>query len=343
MPLDTMASISVIIPNYNRDALIGQTIENMLSQTLPPKEVIVVDDGSTDNSVDVISSFGYWVTLIEQDNQGPGAARNAGLKVATGKYVQFQDSDDLLSLNKLEEQARVLDETDADLVLGPWAHVMIEQGNVTFESSVLQQALPPASIPLFAWLLRGWATIFQSLMFRRSFLEGVGRYRTDLRYGEDMEYFFRILATMPQTAFAGNTLTLYRVDTPNKLSHDEGRVKLRREEDWGVCLDAMTAESQKSLLKVDTRTRLIFLSSIQKHLRYLSSNPDCSGQLKERLSREVEKVPSVMLDVIELWRRLQERYRFLSTGYRWMKGYQCQTVSHEQRQLIKKLGFTINT
>ena len=338
-----MSAVSVIIPNFNRAGLIGETIENLLAQTQPPQEIIIVDDGSTDDSLSVIRSYGSKVILLQQSNAGPGAARNAGLKAATGSYIQFQDSDDLFSLNKLDEQARVLDETGADLVLGPWAHVMIGQGKLIFESSVLQQAAPPDSIPLSSWLLRGWATIFQSLMFRRSFLEAMGGYRTDLRYGEDMEYFFRILAASPRTAFAGNTLTLYRVDAPNKLSHDAGRAKFRREEDWGVCLDAMITETQKSRLQVDAMTHLIFLSSVRKHLRYLLSNPDCSGELTERLSCEVEKVPAILLGAMELWLRLAERYRLLSSGYRWMTGYQSHSASQEQRGLIKDLDFSLNT
>lgn len=338
-----MSAVSVIIPNFNRAGLIGATIENLLCQTQPPQEIIVVDDGSTDDSLSVIRSYGARVTLLQQSNAGPGAARNVGLKAATGRYIQFQDSDDLFSLNKMEEQARVLDETGADLVMGPWAHVMIRDNEVTFESCVLQQSAPPDSIPLSSWLLRGWATIFQGLMFRRSFLQGLGGYRTDLRYGEDMEYFFRILAASPRTAFAGNVLTLYRVDAPNKLSHDAGRSKFRREEDWGVCLDAMISEIQKSHLPVDVMTRLIFRSSVRKHLRYLSSNPECSPQLRERLLREVGKVPSILLVAMELWIRIDERYRLLRKGYRWMRGYQCHPASLEQRTLIQELGFAITT
>ena len=70
-----MSRISVIIPNYNRESLLGQTITNLLKQSLPPAEIIVVDDGSTDGSIDVIRSFGTSVKLLQQSNQGPGRAQ----------------------------------------------------------------------------------------------------------------------------------------------------------------------------------------------------------------------------------------------------------------------------
>src|ERR1700722_11046952 len=166
--------VSVVIPNYNRETLIGETISNLLAQTLPPYEIVVVDDGSTDKSVEVIRSFGSKVKLIQQPNSGPGAARNAGLQMATGDFIQFQDSDDLFSLNKLEAQAKVLDRTDADIVFSPWVKLKIEGQKVNLEDQVLQQAMPSEEISLPCWWLRGWSTVFQSLLFRRSFLNKVG-------------------------------------------------------------------------------------------------------------------------------------------------------------------------
>src|SRR5262245_27872009 len=112
-------SVSVIIPNYNRAALVGETIDNMLAQSLPPAEVIVVDDGSVDDSVAVIDSFVNRVKLIRQPNRGPGAARNAGLEIATGDFIQFMDSDDLASLNKLEDQVALLNRTGASVAFSP--------------------------------------------------------------------------------------------------------------------------------------------------------------------------------------------------------------------------------
>ena len=90
-----MPQFSVIIPAYNRAALIGRTLDSVLAQPGEPTEVIVVDDGSTDGTQAVVDRYGDRVTLLRQANRGPGAARNLALRHATGDYVAFLDSDDL--------------------------------------------------------------------------------------------------------------------------------------------------------------------------------------------------------------------------------------------------------
>ncbi len=115
-----MNGVSVIIPNYNRETLIGETISNLLKQSLPPCEIIIVDDGSTDKSVEIIRSCGAKIKQIQQNNPGAGAARNAGLRAAIGEFIQFQDSDDLFSLNKMAVQAKLLEQTGADIAFSPW-------------------------------------------------------------------------------------------------------------------------------------------------------------------------------------------------------------------------------
>jgi glycosyltransferase involved in cell wall biosynthesis len=213
-----MNRVSVIIPNYNRETLIGATIQNMLNQTLPPHEVIVVDDGSSDRSIAVIRSFGSRVKLIQQSNQGPGAARNAGLAIATGDYVQFMDSDDLASLNKLEVQSRYLSQNQSDIVYGPWAKVWLKNKRLTLQDMVLQQKPLPASRAPLLWFLTSWSMVFQQCLVRRSFLTEVGGYREDIRIYEDGELFVRLLLAKANIIHEGETLTLYRLHNHGKLT-----------------------------------------------------------------------------------------------------------------------------
>ncbi|MGA7937309.1 MAG: glycosyltransferase, partial [Kovacikia sp.] len=213
-----MPAVSVIIPNYNRAKLIGATLENMLSQTLPPVEIIVVDDGSTDDSVEVIRSFGSRVTLICQANQGPGAARNAGLKIATGDYIQFFDSDDLCSLNKLERQATALETSGGDIAYSPWVKVYIDRPLVRFENNVIQQQALPRNVDPLACFLRGWSIVFQSCLLKHSFIRSIGTYRTDLMPSEDAEFLFRMLLHGAKLQFVPDCLVLYRLHTMGQIT-----------------------------------------------------------------------------------------------------------------------------
>jgi glycosyltransferase involved in cell wall biosynthesis len=89
--------VSIVIPTYNRAWCINRSIDSVLAQTYPHIEIIVVDDGSTDNTVEVVAVYGDQIRLLRQKNAGCSAARNVGLRSATGDYVIFLDSDDMLS------------------------------------------------------------------------------------------------------------------------------------------------------------------------------------------------------------------------------------------------------
>lgn len=107
--------VSIIIPCYNAELFVGEAIESALGQTYPNVEIIVIDDGSTDGSLDVISSFGDRIRWDTGPNRGGCAARNRGIELARGKFIQFLDADDLLYAEKIEKQ--VVTSRHADVVL----------------------------------------------------------------------------------------------------------------------------------------------------------------------------------------------------------------------------------
>src|SRR2546423_1499605 len=101
-------SISVVVPAYNAELYIAQTLEGILSQTLPPDEVIVVDDGSTDATLDELARFRGEVKIVNQTNRGTAGAHNTGFRMAGGDYVARCDADDIWAPTKLERQSEAL-------------------------------------------------------------------------------------------------------------------------------------------------------------------------------------------------------------------------------------------
>lgn len=109
--------VTVIIPTYNRAHLVKDAVESVLNQTYQDFELIVIDDGSTDNTKEVLAVYKDKLTYIYQENQGRSSARNHGIKLAQGEYIAFLDSDDVWFPDKLERQVPVLESAPPDVVL----------------------------------------------------------------------------------------------------------------------------------------------------------------------------------------------------------------------------------
>ena len=107
-----LLSISVVVPTYNRETKVQDAIDSIMEQSIPVTEIIVVDDGSTDNTKNILKKYGNKIRYIYQNNSGVAAARNTGIKAASSEWVAFLDSDDLWHKEKVKKQIAVLRETD---------------------------------------------------------------------------------------------------------------------------------------------------------------------------------------------------------------------------------------
>ena len=199
--------VSVIIPNYNHTRFIPTAIRSVLAQHYPHYEIIVVDDGSTDDSREVVAQFGEQVRYIWQKNQGLAGARNTGIQAATGELIGLLDADDEWSPEFLEEMVRLAGEHPDGLAFYSMAQCMDVDGN---DLPQLVGGPPVESDRLYQKLLRANFIIPSTVLIRRNTLLDAGLFDANLKFCEDWDLWLRIL---PTGRIVGSTkcLARYRV------------------------------------------------------------------------------------------------------------------------------------
>ncbi len=188
--------VSVIIPTYNRAHLIADAVQSVLDQTYPNIEVIVVDDGSTDETVKVLDRFGDAVTVLKQVNQGVAAARNTGIKAVQGDYISFLDSDDMFVPEKIARQMETPPGKDAlhfcrlanvDLIEGSGIAKRMIGDNINWITTDAQgNALDQIND-----LAKGRYINVVGLLARREVVERIGDFDPRFSAGEDEDWIFR--------------------------------------------------------------------------------------------------------------------------------------------------------
>lgn len=167
----------MIIPTYNQAKLLRLTVESVLAQTYPAVEIIVVDDGSTDDTTTAMAQFAGLVTYIKQTNQGPGAATITGMRVASGDYISFLDHDDLLMPTKIERQVQVLD-TRPEIGLVHCGYYHIDKDGNRLEKISF---LPDGTLRELVYINRIWSG---GPLIRRKCFDQVGLYYDDVWCGD---------------------------------------------------------------------------------------------------------------------------------------------------------------
>lgn len=208
-----MTSVSVIIPVKNRLSLLEITLNNILSQALNPTELFVVDDHSEEDIKGLVSSkFAQEVIYLKSRGEGPGAARNTGLREATGKYIKFFDSDDLMTSNTLIEQTKVLEQTGKGFVYSPYFYAYQDNNSWIQEEPVILNYYPfDSKLTLPQRMCRGLFITIPGMLFKRNLLTEVGSWREDIVAYEDFDYLFRIGLVEPLPAHTNQCAFLYRL------------------------------------------------------------------------------------------------------------------------------------
>jgi glycosyltransferase involved in cell wall biosynthesis len=181
--------VSVVIPSYNSASSVREAIQSVLDQAYTDLEIIVVDDGSTDNTECMVRSFGDRVSYLKQENKGASSARNSGIQKSQGSYVAFLDSDDLWLPGKLAEQIPLLEhDPEVGLVYSDWT-VVSDQG--VLEPSYLSN-LPTASGYVFNELVQSGFILTSGTIVRRSCFDDVGDFDETLSIAQDYDLWLRI-------------------------------------------------------------------------------------------------------------------------------------------------------
>ncbi|MEO7361501.1 MAG: glycosyltransferase family A protein [Gemmatimonadaceae bacterium] len=179
----TAAAVSCIIPAYNALRFIDETIESVLGQSVPVAEIIVVDDGSTDGTLQTLAQYGDKVRLILQQNAGPAAARNNGVRNSHGEFLAFLDADDLWTPNKVEMQlARFSANPELQVCFADLFNFRTNSPNAPFRDGYTE--------------VTDWPRVHFSpctLLARRSAFDTIGNFDETLRRGEDTEWFVRMM------------------------------------------------------------------------------------------------------------------------------------------------------
>src|SRR5215813_3325865 len=211
--------VSVLIPCYNAEKYIGETLESVFRQTWPAIEVIVVDDGSVDGSAAEIERFKTaGVQLIKQHNGGAGAARNRAYRASSGMFLQFLDADDLIDPKKIERQmARIVDRPRC-VASAEWGRFRSSPHETRFDPEPVWRDLDPLE-----WLVQsradGLGMLFPALwLVPRTIADAAGMWDETLSLGDDGEYFTRILLAAEQVLFCRGARCYYRSSLRGSLS-----------------------------------------------------------------------------------------------------------------------------
>jgi glycosyltransferase involved in cell wall biosynthesis len=222
------ARVSVVVPLYNHAAYIGSAIESALAQGAVLRELIVIDDGSTDDSARVMRGLAARDSRIRfrtQANQGAHATINAGLQDCTGEFVAILNSDDIYELGRLDTLALRLDaEPGADIAASGIAF-MDGRGNAIVNNWYTEALAFRAGCDMGTSLVNGnFLMTTSNFLFRRDLTERIGGFAA-LRYTHDLDFVLRALALGHRVSLLKEELLRYRMHDSNTISEDHSRVR----------------------------------------------------------------------------------------------------------------------
>lgn len=216
--------ISIVIPLYNKQDSIQSTLESVLNQTYTNYEIVLVDDGSTDNSLEIAKNILQTkseVKIVSQKNSGVSAARNTGIRNSKYDYIAFLDADDLWKINYLEEQVKLIEEYPEAAMWGTaWDDILngeTKVNNYNIEADF-------RGIVHNYWKNKLYLFWTSSLVVHKSAFTNIGFFDERITHGEDLDMWYRIILNYP-VVFYNQALALYKQDSENRAMHKKIPIK----------------------------------------------------------------------------------------------------------------------
>jgi glycosyltransferase involved in cell wall biosynthesis len=272
--------VSILIPAYNAAPWIADTIRSAIGQTWPRKEIIVVDDGSKDQTCAVAGQFASReVRVISQENQGAAATRNRALSLSQGDFIQWLDADDLLSPDKVEKQIGAAIEIGnrRTLLSSGWGYFAYRVERAEFTPTSLWCDLSPID-----WLVRkmGQNLHMQTATWltSRELAEAAGPWDVRLLSDDDGEYFCRVILASNGIRFVPGPKVFYRVTPSSRLSH----VGMSDKKKYAMLLSMQLHVKYIRSLEESDRVRTACMTYMQTWLHcFYPERPDLVAELEK--------------------------------------------------------------
>jgi glycosyltransferase involved in cell wall biosynthesis len=307
-----MDLISLIIPTKNRLKLLLQTLDNVFKQSYSNLEVIVVDDGSSDGTFEFLKkNYDTRLLIIKNSGRGPGASRNAGIAVASGKYVKFFDSDDLMSPNTIAVQHHLLSRSSSGFIYSPYLFAK-ELDSGYWEAtgnSILNYHPFNSEKSLNHWMLRGLFIAVPSMLFKRELLRQVGSWSEETVAYEDWEYLWRVGLNEPRPIHTSETLFLYRQHGEQTTLNNSNDVFRDRE---AILMFERISKNSDSYFK-STVDKLWMKSKMYKIVKKNSAEPF----FKDRIAR----FNRASLEIFLAYTRVYYKVERFKSGTDWPSFY----------------------
>nr|NQU94563.1 glycosyltransferase family 2 protein [Bacteroidota bacterium] len=241
-------SISVIISAYNGENCIANAIQSVINQILQPLEIIVVNDGSTDRTTEVLKTFGKQIKYIYKENTGLPAARNTGLKVARGEYITFLDQDDLYLGNTLQKQLEVFNHYKSlGVALG---YSLVSKVSGPFHNDGL--STNTKKVPQF---LLGCALI------KKTVFDTVGFFDESLLMGEDLDMFLRIKEANIPFAIHDEVVMVYH-------RHDNNTTNDKRKAQFYLLMVIKKARERRKVLNIEEYANNMNMNNVEDAIKF---------------------------------------------------------------------------